>query len=389
MGSALSRACSAGRRGKSAVRCLAILIGPVVGLAVAAPSATGVVAVKLPRPLAGPTRLERAISARADSATAGFAYVNPDGLLLAGAFYDSAGGAVSANHVGTGQYEVTFGKLGFVGGDVQLTSLTGLTCTVGFWGPSGRDLQVSVDCYNQFSAPVDSGFQVLVTRAHSRPDGVLDYDWVFKGIGNLTGSFQYNSSHKTNSVRHPATGEYVVTMPGPGRTGASQGTVKVSPYGAGGGGCEVANWRTTRAGEQITVRCFAAGGAAQNRRFDIVYARSNNLMGQNGQVTANALANGSTVMYQPKVQFDSHRGARVTILHLDRGFYEAIFIGSNTTANANGGSGNLQVTAVSSSPKICSVQPVHSHTPVAFISCEGANLDSTNTAFTIQWVVIG
>jgi hypothetical protein len=178
-------------------------------------------------------------------------------------------------------------------------------------------------------------------------------------------------------------------MPGPGRTGSSQGTVKVSPYGPGGGSCQVANWRTTRGGEQITVHCFTAAGMARNRRFDIVYARGNNLMGQNGQIIANALANGSAVMYQPKVQFDSQRGARVTIIHLDRGFYEAIFIGSNTTGNANGGSGNLQVTPVSTTPKICSVQPIQSHTPVAFISCEAANLDSANTAFTIQWVVIG
>jgi len=300
--------------------------------------------------------------------------VNPNGLLLAGTFYDSAGGAVSANHVATGQYEVAFGKLGFVGGDVQLTSLTGLTCTVGFWGPSGPDLKVSVDCYNDFSTPVDSGFEVLVTQAHSRPAGVLDYDWVFKGSGRLTGSFQYNSSHKTNSVRHPATGEYVVTMPGPGRTGSSQGTVKVSPYGPGGGSCQVATWRTTRAGEQITVHCFTAAGMAQNRKFDVVYARGNNLMGQNGQIVANALANGSAVMYQPKVQFDSQRGARVTIIHLDRGFYEAIFVGSNTTGNANGGSGNLQVTPVSGSPKICLVQSIQSHTPVAFISCDAAIL---------------
>ena len=122
------------------VRCLAVVIGPVVALAAAVPSAARVVAVKPTRPQTGPARSERALPGRADPATAGFAYVNPDGLLLAGALYDSAGGAVSANHVATGQYEVAFGKLGFVGGDVQLTPLTGLTCTVGFWGPSIRGL---------------------------------------------------------------------------------------------------------------------------------------------------------------------------------------------------------------------------------------------------------
>src|SRR5215472_14446213 len=85
MGSPPSRTRSASMRGKSAVRYLAIVIGPVVGLAVAVPSAADVVAVKLTGPQAGPARSERATVARAIPATAGFAYVNPDGLLLAGA----------------------------------------------------------------------------------------------------------------------------------------------------------------------------------------------------------------------------------------------------------------------------------------------------------------
>lgn len=367
----------------------AILIGPLVALAIAAPSQAHQLLVKLPRSPAERTGWVRTEPDRALSATAGFAYVNSGGLLLARAYYDSAGGAVSADHSGTGQYLVTFNNLGFPGGDVQVTSFTGLTCTVGSWGPVGRDLKVSVGCYNQFNTAVDSGFEVLVTQARRHVNGVLDYDWVYHGRGALTGGYQYNSSHKVNSVRHPATGQYVVTMPGPGLKGASQGTVKVSPYGLEGGSCQVANWRTTRSGEQITVHCFTAGGAPQNRRFDIVYTRGNNLMGQNGKTTANALANSGSVTYRPKLQFDSQRGAHITVLHLDRGFYEAVFIGSNTTANANGGSGNIQVTPVSTRPRICSVQPILTHTPVVFIDCsDAARLNPADTAFTLQFVVI-
>src|SRR5579859_7315257 len=188
-------------------------------------------------------------SASASSARAGFAYVASIGLPLAGAVYNSTGGAVTSTHLRTGQYEVTFDKLSFVGGDVQVSSLQGIPCVVVSWGPQNTALAVFVNCYNQFGDLVDAGFEALVTQVRSKPNGVLDYDWVYQSSGRLTGSFEYNSSHKVNSVRHPATGEYVVTMPGPGRKGASQGTVSVTAYGGGGGSCQVARWLTTGSGE--------------------------------------------------------------------------------------------------------------------------------------------
>src|SRR5215471_2622284 len=147
---------TANRSRMAPARYLAILIGPLVVLAIAAPSEASWAPVKVPRSLAEHKGSVRTEPDRALSATAGFADVNSDGLLLARAFYDSAGGAVSADHSGTGQYLVTFNRLGFLGGDVQVTSFTGLTCTVGSWGPSGRDLKVSVGCYNQFNTAVDS-----------------------------------------------------------------------------------------------------------------------------------------------------------------------------------------------------------------------------------------
>jgi hypothetical protein len=366
-----------------------ILIGLIgmVPLAVAAPAAANDAVIAHPK-----LRFERSVvtsPGSTPSATAGFAYVVSEGLLLAGAAYDSVGGTVTASHLGTGQYEVVFGHLGFPAGDAQVTSLQGIPCVVGSWTQIEADVDVFVDCYNSFGDPVDAGFEVLVTQPKTRPTGTLDYDWVYKGSGRLTGVYQYNSSHKVNSVRHPATGEYVVTMPGPGRTGAGRGTVMVSAYGAEAGSCQVARWLTTTTGEQITVRCYDAGGAPQNRKFEIIYARGTNLMGQNGKTTANAFANGGGVMYQPKVQFDSRRGARVTIVHLDKGFYEAIFIGSPTNNNPNGGRGNILVTPVSSAPRTCEIQPTFAHVTITFISCSDARQNPADTAFTVQFVVNG
>jgi hypothetical protein len=215
---------------------------------------------------------------------------------------------------------------------------------------------------------------------------VLDYSWVYKPNGRLTNRWSYNSSHKVNSVRHLATGEYQVTMPGPGRTGANAGTVKVTPYGIGGGSCQVFTWRTTRTGELVTVRCFKASGAPQDREFDIVYARGNNLMGQNGKTTANAYANGTATLYQPSVQFDSRRHARVTVVHLDRGLYEVILVGSNA-GPFPGGFGNVQVSAVAGTLRYCTANPRPTRTPTVFVDCVKAAGNAVDTAFTVQWVV--
>jgi hypothetical protein len=134
------------------------------------------------------------------------------------------------------------------------------------------------------------------------------------------------------------------------------------------------------------VRCFTASGTPQDRRFDIVYARGNNLMGQDGKTTANAYANGTRTLYQPKVQFDSRRSARVSVVHLGLGNYEVIFVGSDG-GRFKGGLGNVQMTAVAGAPRYCTVAPDDTRTPIAFITCVNTSGNRADTAFTIQWVV--
>lgn len=344
----------------------------------------GLVSAIPPAMAAGPA------AARPPSAMAGFAIVQFDGTMLSHSYnFDSAGGSITPSEQAVGQYQVIFGQLGFAGGDVQVTPIDlKRTCTAATWAPDGSgNLVVGVDCYDTTGNLASAEFAILVTQPHSKPDGVLDYDWVNKASGRLTNRWQYNSSGKVNSVRHPAKGVYVVSMPGPGLAGASKGTVKVTPYGSGGGNCQVDSWRTTRTGEQITVRCFAAGGAPANRRFDIAYARGNNLMGLNGKTTVNALANSNATLYQPKVQFDSQRHASATVVHLDRGIYLVILVGSHPTGHFNGGFGHAEMSPVGAKLRYCSVFPGSSHTPVIEVGCWDRSGHPSNTAFTVQWVV--
>jgi len=283
---------------------------------------------------------------------------------------------------------VTFHGIGITGGDVQVTATDpSSTCAVDSWGV-GADLTATVDCYDAAGAAHNEDFSILVTQPRlslPTPAGMIAYDWVYTGSGNLTGAYQFNSAHKTNSVTHPTIGQYVVTMPGASISAAGTGTVKVSAYGAGAGSCQIIATRTVTAGEQIAVGCFNAAGVPTNRDFTVLYAQGNNLMGQNGLVDANATANGIPTLYQPSMQFDSQTGARVTVVHLDRGFYEVIFVGTLPTHHPSGGLGDLQITPVGTTYTRCGGGVITTHEPWALVSCSSPG-GPVNTAFTVQLV---
>ena len=320
---------------------------------------------------------------------AGFAWIDGPGTAGATTSYDSAGGTVSATEDTSGFFTVTFGGLAFSGGDVQVSGLDPQgTCVVQQWNPSGSDLVVQVACYH-LGVPSDEQFDILVTQPRSTPAGVLDYAWMSRpaSSGKLTGAYDYNSSHKTNSVSHQGTGRYLVTLPGPQVVGTSTGSVKVTPYGTGAGTCQIASWHSASAGQLIGVDCFTSAGVRQDRKFTIAYVKGNNLMGLNGQVDANALANGQSAVYQPAIQYDSARAARVTVVHLDTGYYEVIAAGSNPTHHAGGGDGDAQVTIVGASPVTCGFYEIGTHQPAAYVNCSNPAGHPANAEFTFQWVV--
>jgi hypothetical protein len=306
--------------------------------------------------------------------------------------YNSTGGTVTAANLTTGEYRVDFAGLSHItGGNAEVTSFSGgATCSVYEWLPNPPYLQVWVTCYTFSGTPVNANFSVIVTQPRTRPHGVLDYDWIQFPARSYTlrGAYQYNSSGGRNTIRHYGAGRYIVTMPGPPPSGT--GTVKVSAYNAAAGDCQLDKWSGTRHGIVIYVDCYAASGARQNRQFTVVYARDNNLMGQNGKTDANALADrSSTAIYQPHVQYDSHRGARVTQALLTPGQYVTFFAGSRGPAgDPNGGGGNVQVTPQGGNYTHCVVEnQTQEFTPYAFVECENNSGHPVNSKYTVQWVV--
>jgi hypothetical protein len=128
--------------------------------------------------------------------------------------YNSSGGTVTVRTRGTGVYEVTFaGLAGITGGNAQLTTQGQATCSIGGWQPmplqAPTDLDVDVSCYRYTGQPASAGFTLLVAQPRKTPHGLLAYDSVLSPgkSQQLTGPYQYNSTHQPNHL----------TRLGPGR----------------------------------------------------------------------------------------------------------------------------------------------------------------------------
>ena len=303
--------------------------------------------------------------------------------------YNSTGDLITINSSATGEYTVDFGGLASIAGSaiVQVTTYEdNHNCAVAGWGTGGGGgrLSASVYCYTAAGAPVNSYFDLIVTRPTSAPHGTFDYSYVYKNSGRLT-AYQYNSAHKENTVKHLGTGKYQVTLGGPKTTGTT-GIAKVSAYGAEPGDCELVKWYGSATGEIVDVDCYNVSHHAQNRNFMVTYASASNLMGQNGFTTANAFANGKSTIYQPSIQYDSAHGARVTVVHYTTGYYEVVAVGSG--GNVAEWGGDVQVNAVGSSGIHCVSDGWDPQTnPSLDVYCYGVHGNAANSPFAIEWVV--
>jgi hypothetical protein len=143
----------------------------------------------------------------------------------------------------------------------------------------------------------------------------------------------------------------------------------------------------TTGGQVIDVDCFAPTGFLVNRTFTVTYASAGNLMGRGGLTTANAYANKSTAgVYQPSGQYNSVRGARVTVARPRTGEYLLLLAGSEGPGSINGG--DIQVTTVGSLDQHCYVPGwSQQFTPEVTVLCVNGLGNPINARFTIQWVV--
>jgi hypothetical protein len=90
--------------------------------------------------------------------------------------------------------------------------------------------------------------------------------------------------------------------------------------------------------------------------------------------------------YRPRPQYDSHRGAKVTVIRVGLAQYEVRFGEAGGPVNVNGG--DVQVSAVGSTDHHCFVDRwVQATSPQAYVDCTDNSGNPAPSRFTIQWVV--
>jgi hypothetical protein len=335
------------------------------------------------RQLASPHAITR------PTAVAGYAWSgDTDGYYT----YDSTGKTATVEGDGTGSYFVIFPGLGHLRNEHVDVTTYGPAAECMFFNtqPEPSSLTIAISCQTPNGTPEDSAFDVVVTQPKSSHGEVFDYDVVPAArSGKLTGHGQYNSSGETNSVRHLSKGRYQVTLPGPSASGVT-GTVQLTdifPATGPNGDCELVGWHGTRTGQIVEVDCFRASGRRENRSFGVSYVRYGNLLGAGSLTSAYAYANRpGAAAYKPSTQYDSRSGARVTVDHEGPGKYVVRPARSGGPTETSGG--DVEVSAVGTADVRCSVVDWDQKTnPAIVVDCVNRLGASTDSAFTIQWVV--
>jgi hypothetical protein len=238
---------------------LAVLVAPILVLAVAAPAAHAAVPDAV-----------------------GFALYNPVSVTLPDAW--PTGTAVSA--VATGHYAVRFPGIASRGGVVHVTAVNSRPhwCQAEKWTASGADEIVYLACYATGGVPDASGFSVLYTSSTgplppSPTQTVSRYGYVdAKATGALVS--QYNSAGGVNGVTHTGTGTWTVKMPGLGTPGPRAGGLQATAVNAElAAFCKVVNWLAAGADQQVAVACFNRGGGPLDTEFTLSYQYQRSLYG--------------------------------------------------------------------------------------------------------------
>lgn len=307
--------------------------------------------------------------------------------------YDSADSdpsAVAVTSIGTGVFKVDFARLSTIAGAAaaQVTAfnaadncVTDITRTIG-----NGDLEVIVQCVRVATgnADPDGEFDLVVTRPVHPVHGTFDYSVVTRLSGTMT-QHQYNSAGQPNTVKHLGPGEFQVTLGGP-KTSGRRGIVKVSALQPSDGNCELAGWQGSAKGVVVNVDCYKFAHTPADQHFVVTYATANSLMAINNQVVANAFADSTAAVYQPAIQYDSTRGAKVTIVHYETGSYEVLPAGSAGDTAKFGG--DVQVSAVGTKGQFCITNGWSQQlTPSISVACYDKNGVLTDAPFTVAWVV--
>lgn len=202
--------------------------------------------------------------------------------------YNSAGGTHSISRTSAGRYSVSLGSVGGAGGNVQVVAYgtSAVACNLSTWGSSGSTATASVRCNSLAGTATDSSFVILYQNHPTWYNTAAEsaYLWTSSTAGAVSSSYSYNSTGGSNTVAHPSTGTYTVTLNG---LNSANANVLVTPYGTGTNRCRVGGWSASSSATTVTVQCNTAAGVAADSQFALSVATGDIPVGIAGTYGAN------------------------------------------------------------------------------------------------------
>jgi hypothetical protein len=193
--------------------------------------------------------------------------------------YDSRGGAITVQHVNTGNYRIRFGDMAVPGGMAMVTAQGGGTdtCLVTDWMANGSAEDVLVSCHDHTGAMVDSAFDVtfvnqpLSVVGPVASGGKSGYLWAGQPTTPLyqaSATWSYTSSNSVVTIQRMSTGFYIASLPGLGS--AVDEHAQATAVG-GTAHCRVTSlsaWGTT---ENVNVKCYTPAGVPVDSEFNLMF----------------------------------------------------------------------------------------------------------------------
>lgn len=192
--------------------------------------------------------------------------------------FNSTGATNSFIHLGTGQYQAHFPRLGRVGGNVQVTPRNTINrCNISSWASGGGgSADAFVNCYTPAGAFADTEFTVSFV-GRSDPPTVPEggYVWAFdKSAASYvaSGGYTWNSTGQPVNITRGSAGVYNVTFVGQNFGG---GTAEVTAYGGGTEYCKLESLTrvNNNADKRVVVRCFSRTGVPTDAHYSLRLSR--------------------------------------------------------------------------------------------------------------------
>lgn len=195
--------------------------------------------------------------------------------------FNSSGGQITGQRLGTGEYVIVFKGLGRKSANQREGVLVNAygsiaTCQPLEWQSKAApedELEIKIRCFGADGAPIDSRFTVLVVE-QAREGGRLAF-----GLADQPNADSY---HPTNSGVSPSgtvqverlgTGYYVVEISDFHRVGDAAETYLVGGYGPNAVRCFNGGWYTTLNPDnpaRLWVRCYDPDGVAVDAPFTFI-----------------------------------------------------------------------------------------------------------------------